>query len=335
MSKLNDEIRGLIDAMYPERARELIREAIKDANADTYYLASKVALDDNQRKQFLQKALDLDPFHEVAYRELQALNPSTPPPAPPPLQIVQVQAPPPPAPVPTTPPPQAVIQATPVPPPPPAYATMDANTGTMWRMAFNRLGYKAPNTGISRDYQSIATSFGLSRWDSADETVIIHVGIGKNLQANILAKLVSIQPKKGYSTVLSRGELVITNKRILALKPGGIFGGSNEGGEGLLGGMRRFEPIQKRGVTECYLYGDLCSVQINMNFVNQWAVALQTLQVVNSFSGKTASNSTTWLDYAKRTKSERSTNELVGQLVSNSRTLEQLFYQFMFFICSG
>jgi hypothetical protein len=73
MSNLNDEIRAAIDTSDVDRARALLREALNDTpDADTYYLASLVALSDDQKQRFLKKATELDPFHSEAHAALGA-----------------------------------------------------------------------------------------------------------------------------------------------------------------------------------------------------------------------------------------------------------------------
>ena len=74
MSELNSQIKDAIDMFDTDKARTLLRDALKDANAETYYLASLVALDDRQRKMFLEKALEIDPFHANAYSALNDKN---------------------------------------------------------------------------------------------------------------------------------------------------------------------------------------------------------------------------------------------------------------------
>lgn len=74
MSDKNIEIKKAIDSFDVESARTLLREALKEANAETYYLASLVALDDEQKKSFLQKALSIDPFHEKSHAALKRNN---------------------------------------------------------------------------------------------------------------------------------------------------------------------------------------------------------------------------------------------------------------------
>ncbi len=74
MSNKNSEIKKAIDSFDTETARSLLREALKEANAETYYLASLVALDDDQKKTFLQKSLEIDPFHEKSHEALKRFS---------------------------------------------------------------------------------------------------------------------------------------------------------------------------------------------------------------------------------------------------------------------
>ncbi len=75
MQTLQAEIRAAIAANDLERARELLRQALREApDAETYYLASQVALSEAQKREFLDKALALDPFHERARLALERLK---------------------------------------------------------------------------------------------------------------------------------------------------------------------------------------------------------------------------------------------------------------------
>lgn len=70
-AKRVSEIKEAIALNDVSKARRLISVALKDQpDEDIYYLASQVALDDNQKKEFLDKALELDPFHEEANNDL-------------------------------------------------------------------------------------------------------------------------------------------------------------------------------------------------------------------------------------------------------------------------
>ncbi len=71
MSNKNSEIKKAIDTFDTETARALLREALKEANAETYYLASLVSLDDEQKRIFLQKSLEIDPFFEKSHEALK------------------------------------------------------------------------------------------------------------------------------------------------------------------------------------------------------------------------------------------------------------------------
>jgi hypothetical protein len=83
MSDIIEEIRQAISTDIA-RARELIREELKRApTAELYFLASKVAISDEQRKSMLQKAVDLDPFHadaSMALEQMQRSVAASPPP---------------------------------------------------------------------------------------------------------------------------------------------------------------------------------------------------------------------------------------------------------------
>jgi uncharacterized RDD family membrane protein YckC len=75
MSDTLDEIRKAIGNFDTEHARNLIRDELQShPSAELYYLASQVALNDDQKQGFLQKALDLDPFHVKADAALKKLN---------------------------------------------------------------------------------------------------------------------------------------------------------------------------------------------------------------------------------------------------------------------
>lgn len=71
MSNRNSEIKKAIDSFDTETARSLLREALKEANAETYYLASLVAIDNEQKRVFLQKSVDIDPFFEKSHEALK------------------------------------------------------------------------------------------------------------------------------------------------------------------------------------------------------------------------------------------------------------------------
>lgn len=78
MSELNPQIKTALDGFDLNTARQLLREALPNADAETYYLASLAAITDDQRLQFLQKANELDPFHEKSVIELNKLKNPTP-----------------------------------------------------------------------------------------------------------------------------------------------------------------------------------------------------------------------------------------------------------------
>ncbi|MDX2138165.1 MAG: hypothetical protein SF123_08715 [Chloroflexota bacterium] len=172
VSKLNADIRDAIDGMYEERARELLREALKEADGETYYQASRVALDDNQKRMFLQKALDLDPFHARAYKEIQALT-VRPVTATAPAQAViptaqldvQPVIAPPPAPV-------VSVQSAREPEPPPQPKTLLAKIGhstTLYQ-------YPWPKASIRSNVSSNTVCIPLARTESGRWINVLYVG---------------------------------------------------------------------------------------------------------------------------------------------------------------
>lgn len=74
MSELNQEIKQAIDRFDVDKARQLLKDAMKNGDGETYYLAARVALDEKQKREFLEKAVELDPFHQNAREELQGLS---------------------------------------------------------------------------------------------------------------------------------------------------------------------------------------------------------------------------------------------------------------------
>lgn len=75
MQGLHAQIRNAIAINDFERARDLLRQALRESpDAETYYLASQVALSDEQKREFLSKALERDPFHREARYALERLK---------------------------------------------------------------------------------------------------------------------------------------------------------------------------------------------------------------------------------------------------------------------
>lgn len=55
-----------------EKARQLLRPMLQnEPSSEVYYWASKVSVDQQQRQTFLEKAIELDPFHAEARKELK------------------------------------------------------------------------------------------------------------------------------------------------------------------------------------------------------------------------------------------------------------------------
>lgn len=76
MTTIRTQIEELIDQHNLTQARDLLRDELRNnPSAETYYLASQVAVVHAQRRHFLEKAIELDPFHKEAHQALQELVP--------------------------------------------------------------------------------------------------------------------------------------------------------------------------------------------------------------------------------------------------------------------
>lgn len=75
---INNGIRKAIDEFDFETARTSLKTALDlKPDADTYYLASMLAETEKEKKKYLEKALDKDPFHEEAFAEFEHLTRTT------------------------------------------------------------------------------------------------------------------------------------------------------------------------------------------------------------------------------------------------------------------
>jgi len=74
MSQFNSVLKETIDAEYFDEARKILRDALPEANAETYYLASLVSEEEGQKIEYLEKALELDPLHSKAYKAKKELT---------------------------------------------------------------------------------------------------------------------------------------------------------------------------------------------------------------------------------------------------------------------
>ena len=73
-----DQIRTAIQQGQVEQARTLLRAALNTApTADLYVLSAQVAVNDLQKAAFIEKALELDPFHADAANALQQMRQAT------------------------------------------------------------------------------------------------------------------------------------------------------------------------------------------------------------------------------------------------------------------
>lgn len=72
------KVKNAIDSFDYDEARNLLKPMLKNPNADILYLASMVALDQEQAKEFLEQAVKLDPFHKSAVESLSSFENQSP-----------------------------------------------------------------------------------------------------------------------------------------------------------------------------------------------------------------------------------------------------------------
>jgi hypothetical protein len=333
MSHLNDEIKVALDAGDVDKARQLLPEALQEANADTFYLASLAAFDDIQRVDFLEKALKINPFHADAYKakqELDSVGKESKP-----AEVVKVEPEPKPA------PPAPKAEAKPAPKPqviqPKPTEIVSTQDAINLRRAFTKVGYTHPNTKIAKDVNGALSQVGLKRMDHGSESVILHFGLGKPLTDGIMCKHIEASESRN-SWDLKNGEIMITNKRVIAIKPKGMFSGAAEGYEISLLGFNQFEPRETRGaftggsMSEIILRGSQRTLTLDMSFVSQKAQAMAALNMFNAAMGGSSQKSRSWLDYTKKTRTENSSQQFINSLAAQSHTIKEAFYQLMSFV---
>lgn len=80
MNSINQAFQSALATNEIERARQVFNVGQQGtADVETYYLASQIAIDTGQRRVFLENAVELNPFHTLAYQNLQALRNSSSP----------------------------------------------------------------------------------------------------------------------------------------------------------------------------------------------------------------------------------------------------------------
>src|SRR5262245_38353317 len=76
--EIHTQIRNALNALNIQEARNLVRQALQQTpDAETYYLASLVAISPQQKQDFLQKAATLDPTHEQVLAALKTAEQDT------------------------------------------------------------------------------------------------------------------------------------------------------------------------------------------------------------------------------------------------------------------
>lgn len=316
MHPLEAAIRAALDSFDLELARSHLRTAMNDQpTAEIYYLASLAALNDQQRTMFLQKALDLDPFHAHAFALLH-----------PPSAAAPVSAP-----------PQAIP---PVAPHDPSTATqtpsslrLSIDQTIQIRSILNRVGYKHPHNSISQNYASALMAIGVNPLDLSNESVIAHCYVGKLGEA--WARSVQFVVG-GQSYVSAVGHLLITNQRLILIETGNFtFNTPRSGFAILFDAFQRVEPIEYSGYTRFAFYGAHGTGHLDMVFTSLRALFTATVQTINAVTDRqdhTRKGIVHYVDYRER---QAATQSYIANHLAQSANVKQVLTHILLLLING
>lgn len=201
--------------------------------------------------------------------------------------------------------------------------------GIAFKTMFNKVGYKHPSAKTAKNYSQTFREVGAGDLDSDNETVIIHFGINQNLNPGFRALSVVSEAKSGAEQwKVKRGEVAITNKRMVVFNTGGFLRGESFGYNLPLEGYKRLDPTEMQNRTRFQLIGDNHNLTLEMQFISITAVLLSMSQ---AFGGG-SSSSKSYLDYIKSLKSEQDTRQLANALSAQANNIKQAMYQFFLFM---
>lgn len=308
---LENQIRDAIDKFDTANARDLLRKALENPTAEIYFLASMVAVNARQKRDFLEKAISLDPFHEAAHEELERAD-ETPPSS---NKSTDSES-------------QKVDLA-------PARLTVDM--GAQIKNAFNNVGYRHPDTIVSRDYSKAIKESGLAPFDITKETVILHVGVNRWLAHNI--QCLAVRSRKGGEKEwqYSLGNLIFTNYRAI------ILYGTLSDGEVIYdlaidvdyARFSRVEIAEKNNFTQYSLVSNSGEEFImDMGYRSPGATFGYIMSIASSIS-KSNSDNNNLVGYLRDKDAENATNDYIIQSLSKVNNIKQLFTQFLHLIVAS
>ena len=316
MHPLETAIREALDAFDLDRARTHLRMAMNDQpTAEIYYLASLAALNDQQRTMFLQKALDLDPFHAHAFALLHP-NPAAPP-VPAPVHAAPLVAP------------HHPSDAS----HPPSSLRLSIDQTIQIRSILNRVGYKHPHNSISQNYDGALMAIGVDRLDPSNESVIAHCYVGKLGEA--WARSVQFV-LGGQSYVSAVGHLLITNQRLIFIETGNFTFNTPRSGFAIrFDTFQRVEPIEYSGYTRFAFYGAYGTGHLDMVFTSLRALFAATVQTINTVTDRRDHTQKGVVHYVDYREQQAATQSYIASHLAQSANVKQVVTHILLLLVNG
>ena len=204
---------------------------------------------------------------------------------------------------------------------------VNASQGAEIRKIFNQIGYKHPNTKVSQNYNLALNEARINLIDPINETVILHIGVGKALQDGIRAVSLTFQSTKGSGWNATAGQLLLTNLRVIALQfSGGLFSQKSVSGYQLSWtDIARCDPTDYKQYTDIGLYTREGEYHLRVQFVSAAATAMQVLQVVSALNQPRTSQIASLGYVADKQRTEAQTNAYINANLAKAGNLKQTF----------
>lgn len=204
--------------------------------------------------------------------------------------------------------------------------------GMQLRTILANLGHKNPNNAISKNYNDFFRNMKLSPMNPDEETIIVHFGImthvsNSGMGDKMLASTIKNVSKHGQlHWEIKKGEIVITNRRLLIFTGLGFFGTPN-GISINLAKFRQIEQVEFNRFSRFTLYGkENDDIVLEMSFQSAQAVLGQMLQVASAF---TNTKSRGLVDYWEKKEGQQSMQSYINAHLKNTATLKQAFSEIL------
>ena len=205
---------------------------------------------------------------------------------------------------------------------------MTSQQAIQLRSLFAKLGHKIPDNPIARNYNDYFRKVNLALMNPEEESVIVHLGIMKHVSNPGMGDKLFSQAIKGVSKegkILwehKKGELVITNKRLIILTGLGMLG-TPSGVSIDISNFKQVEQTEYSRHVQFIFYGRKNEdVVLEVNFQSIQAVLGQVLQVTSAFTNKKTSG---WIDYLEKKENQQGLQSYINAHLMNVNTVKQAF----------